>query len=155
MKKLLLAIVAAYIVLMLTNYLVHQIWLMSDYAAIPASHRSPAGIMHRFWAMAVGQFIFAALFAYIYTRGAEKKPWLVQGIRYGILITLLTVVPTALGEYVVYIVPYQLAIKWMIAGGIQMIILGLIVAADLRRIGGLRAPQNSRQLFFARLAASV
>jgi hypothetical protein len=26
-------------------------------------------------------------------------------------------------------VPYQLAIKWMIAGGIQMIILGLLVAA--------------------------
>jgi hypothetical protein len=129
MKKLLLAIVAAYIVLMLTNYLVHQIWLMSDYAAIPASHRSPAGIMHRFWAMAIGQFMFAALFAYIYTRGREAKPWLVQGVRYGILITLLTVVPTALGEYVVYIVPYQLAIKWMIAGGIQMIILGMIVAA--------------------------
>jgi hypothetical protein len=129
MKKLLLAIVAAYIVLMLTNYLVHQIWLMSDYAAIPASHRSPAGIMHRFWAMAIGQFMFAALFAYIYRRGAEAKPWLVQGVRYGILITLLTVVPTALGEYVVYIVPYQLAIKWMIAGGIQMIILGMIVAA--------------------------
>ncbi len=128
MKKLLVAIVAAYIVLMLTNYLVHQIWLMSDYAAIPASHRSPAGIMHRFWAMAVGQFIFAALFAYIYRRGLEKKPWLVQGIRYGILIALLTVVPTALSEYVVYIVPYQLAIKWMIAGGIQMIVLGLLVA---------------------------
>jgi putative flippase GtrA len=128
MKKLLLAIVAAYIVLMLTNYLVHQIWLMSDYAAIPASHRSTEEIMHRFWGMAVGQFIFAALFAYIYTCGVDKKPWLVQGIRYGILVALLTVVPTALSEYVVYIVPHQLAIKWMIAGGIQMIILGLLVA---------------------------
>jgi hypothetical protein len=128
MKKLLLAIVAAYIVLMFTNYLVHSVWLMSDYAAIPASHRSTAGIMHRFWAMAVGQFFFAALFAYIYTRGAEKKPWLAQGIRYGILVTFLTVIPTALSEYVVYIVPYQLAIKWMVAGGIQLIILGLIVA---------------------------
>jgi hypothetical protein len=128
MKKLLLAIVAAYIVLMLTNYLVHEIWLMSDYAAIPLSHRSPAGIMHRFWAMAVGQFIFAALFAYIYTRGAEKKPWIAQGIRYGILVAFLVVIPTALSEYVVYIVPYMLAIKWMIAGGIQMAILGLVVA---------------------------
>jgi hypothetical protein len=28
----------------------------------------------------------------------------------------------------VYIIPYQLAIKWMIAGGIQLIILGLVVA---------------------------
>jgi hypothetical protein len=128
MKKLLLAIVAAYIVLMLTNYLVHQVWLMSDYAAIPASHRSAEGIMHRFWAMAVGQFIFAALFVYIYKRGAEKKLWLVKGIRYGILVALFIVVPTALSDYVVYIVPSQLVIKWMIAGGIQMIILGLLVA---------------------------
>jgi hypothetical protein len=124
MKKLVLAIVAAYIVLMLTNYLVHGVWLMSDYAAIPASHRSPEGIMHRFWAMAVGQFFFAAF----YTRGAEKKPWIVQGIRYGILIAFLTVIPTALTEYVVYIVPYQLAIKWIVAGGMQIVILGLIVA---------------------------
>ena len=128
MKKLVLAIVAAYIVLMLTNYLVHGVWLMSDYAAIPASHRSPEGIMHRFWAMAVGQFFFAAFFTYIYTRGAEKKPWIVQGIRYGILIAFLTVIPTALTEYVVYIVPYQLAIKWIVAGGMQIVILGLIVA---------------------------
>jgi hypothetical protein len=128
MKKLLLAIVAAYVVLMLTNYLVHEVWLMSDYAAIPASHRSTAGIMHRFWVMAVGQFFFAALFAYIYTRGSEKKSWLAQGIRYGVLIAFLTVIPTALGEYVVYIVPYQLAIKWMVAGGVQLIIMGLIVA---------------------------
>jgi hypothetical protein len=128
MKKLLFAIVAAYIVLMLTNYLVHGVWLTGDYAAIAASHRSPAGIMHRFWAMAVGQFFFAALFAYIYTQGAERGPWIVQGIRYGILVAFLTVVPTALTEYVVYIVPYQLAIKWMIAGGIQLLILGLLVA---------------------------
>ncbi len=128
MKKLVLAIVTAYIVLMLTNYLVHGVWLAADYAAIPASHRSPEGIMHRFWAMAVGQFFFAAMFAYIYTRGRESKPWLVQGIRYGIIMTFMTVVPYSLTEYVVYIVPYQLAIKWMFAGGIQLIVLGLMVA---------------------------
>jgi hypothetical protein len=52
----------------------------------------------------------------------------VQGIRYGIIVALFLVVPTALSEYVVYLVPYQLVIKWMIAGGIQMIILGLLVA---------------------------
>jgi len=128
MKKLVLATVAAYILLMGTNYLVHGIWLMADYEAIPLSHRSTEGIQHRFWAMALGQLFFAALFAYIYTRGAEKKPWLVQGIRYGIVITFLTVVPYSLSEYVVYIVPYMLAIKWMVAGGIQLILLGVVVA---------------------------
>jgi hypothetical protein len=128
MKKLALATVAAYIVLMLTNYLIHSVLLMSDYAAIPDSHRNPAGIMHRFWAMLIGQFFFAVMFTYIYSRGAERKPWLAQGFRYGIIMTFMTVVPYSLSEYVVYIVPYQLAIKWMVLGGIQLIILGMVVA---------------------------
>jgi hypothetical protein len=89
--------------------------------------------MHRFWAMALGQFFFAAMFAYIYTRGREAKPWLEQGIRYGIVMTFMTVVPYSLSEYTVYIVPYRLVIKWMIAGGIQLLILGLIVAGICKR----------------------
>jgi hypothetical protein len=129
MKKFVMATVAGYIVLMATNYLVHSVLLMNDYAAIPASHRTADGIMHRFWVMAIGQLFFAAAFAYIYQRGAEAKAWLPQGIRYAIASTFLTVVPYSLGEYVVYIVPYQLAIKWMIAGAIQLAIMGLIVAA--------------------------
>jgi hypothetical protein len=129
MKKLVMAVVAVYIVLMATNYLVHSIWLMPDYDAIPLSHRNLAGIQQRMWAMWIGQFFFSAMFAYIYTRGRENKPWAVQGIRYGILMTFLTVIPTSLGEYVVYIIPYMLAIKWMVAGGIQLILVGLLVAA--------------------------
>ena len=37
--------------------------------------------------------------------------------------------PYSLSEYVVYLVPHVLAVKWMVAGGIQLVILGLIVAA--------------------------
>jgi hypothetical protein len=129
MKKLVMAIVAVFVLLMATNYIVHSVWLQPDYDAIPLSHRNLEGIQHRFWIMVVGQFFFSAMFAYIYTRGRENKPWMVQGIRYGILVTFLTVVPTALSEYVVYIIPYVLAIKWMAAGGIQLILAGLAVAA--------------------------
>ena len=42
--------------------------------------------------------------------------------------TFLTVVPYSLSEYVVYLIPYMLAIKWMVFGGIQMVLLGLVVA---------------------------
>lgn len=128
MKKLVMAIVATFVILMATNYLVHSVWLMPDYDAIPLSHRNPAGIEHRFWAIVVGQFFFSVMFAYIYTRGRENKPWIEQGIRYGILVALLTVIPTSLTEYTVYIIPYMLAIKWMVAGGIQMVLAGLVVA---------------------------
>lgn len=129
MKKLIAAIVAAYVILMGTNYLIHDILLMPDYDAIPLSHRDNAGIAHRMWAMAIGQFFLAAIFAYIYKRGMERKSWAMQGIRYGILMTFLMVIPYSLSEYVVYLVPHILAIKWMIFGGIQMILMGLAVAA--------------------------
>jgi hypothetical protein len=128
MKKLAGAIVAAYVVLMGTNYLIHQILLMPDYDAIPMSHRANEAIMHRFWAIAIGQLFFAALFAYIYTRGAENKPWPMQGIKYGILMTFLTVIPVSLTEYATYFIPHMLAVKWICFGGIQMILLGLVVA---------------------------
>ena len=104
MKKLVIATIVAYIVLMATNYFVHSVWLKPDYDAIASSHRTIEGIMHRFWAMALGQFFFAAMFSYIYSRGRENKSWLEQGIRYGIVMTFMTVVPYSLSEYVVYIV---------------------------------------------------
>jgi hypothetical protein len=129
MKKLVIASVATFVILMATNYLVHSIWLMPDYDAIPLSHRSPWGIQHRFWALVVGQVFFSVMFAYIYTRGRENKAWIEQGIRYGILMALVTVVPSSLSEYTVYIIPYRLAIKWMVAGGIQLVLAGLVVAA--------------------------
>jgi len=129
MKRLIAAIVAAYVILMGTNYLIHDILLMPDYDAIPLSHRDNAGIAHRMWVMAIGQLLLAAIFTYIYTRGVERKSWVVQGIRYGILMTFLMVIPYSLSEYMVYLVPHILAIKWMIFGGIQVILMGLAVAA--------------------------
>ena len=129
MKKLVLAIVVTFILLMATNYLIHSVWLTADYDAIPLSHRKPAGIERRFWAIVLGQVFFSVMFAYIYTRGRENKSWIEQGIRYGILVAMLTVIPTSLTEYAVYIVPYMLVIKWMVAGGIQLVLAGLVVAA--------------------------
>jgi hypothetical protein len=128
-KKVIGAIVAAYVVLLGTNYLVHSVWLMPDYQAIPDAWRPMDQMMHKMWVMFVGQFFFAAVFAYIYTRGVEAKPWVAQGFRYGLLMAFLTVIPYSLSEYVTYRIPHILAVKWMTAGTIQLVILGLIVAA--------------------------
>lgn len=127
-KKLIIAMVACYAVLMGTNYLIHQVWLMNDYLATPDSWRPMADLQQKMWVMFVGQAFFAVMFCYIYSRGAEAKPWLAQGIRYGIVMTLFTVIPYSLGEFTVFRVPHMLAVKWMAAGLVQMIILGLIVA---------------------------
>jgi hypothetical protein len=128
MKKLILAVVVSFAFLMATNYVIHGVWLTPDYNAIPASHRTAAEIQQKFWVLAIGQILFAAMFAYIYTRGIERKPWLAQGLRYGVVMTLVTVLPYSLSEYDTYIIPHMLAIKWIAAGALQLIVLGAIVA---------------------------
>jgi hypothetical protein len=51
-----------------------------------------------------------------------------QGFRYGVLMTLFTIVPCALNDYAVYNVPHMLVVKWMAAGGVVRVMLGLLVA---------------------------
>jgi hypothetical protein len=90
-------------------------------------------MQRKMWVLMVGQFVFVVLFVWIYARGAEAKPWVGQGVRYGMLMTLLTAVPAATNEYVVYPIRYTLVVKWMIAGGVELIILGLIAASFCRK----------------------
>ena len=133
LKKLVAAVVVGYIVLMVLGYVIHNIWLMPVYREYDQVWRSPELMMKKRWVMFVGQFIFTVLFAWIYTRGLENKPWVGQGIRYGIAMTLLAVVPAACAQYTVYPIPYTLAVKWMVGGAVQLIVLGLVVAGLLRR----------------------
>jgi hypothetical protein len=65
----------------------------------------------------------------IYARGVEAKPWVGQGIRFGILLVLVTVIPNSLVEYVVYPLRHELVLKWVIGGGLLTLIVALAIAA--------------------------
>ena len=127
-KKLILAIVVGYVILMALGYVIHEIWLMPVYQQYATIWRLEDMMRHKMWINWAGQLLFTVLFAWIYTRGVEDKPWVGQGIRYGMVMTLLAVIPAVLTQYVVYPIPYTLALKWMAAGTVQLIVLGLVVA---------------------------
>ncbi len=135
-KKFIAAVVVGYLLVGALGYLIHNVWLMPVYREYEGVWRTESVMMHKRWVMLVGQLIFTILFAWIYTRGVESKPWVGQGIRYGILMTLLAVVPAACAQYTVYPIPYTLALKWMAAGGVQLVVLGLVVAGFLRKPAG-------------------
>jgi len=135
-KKLILAIVVAYIILLVTGYLIHEVWLINTYRQMRvngASLRPEDVLRQKLWILWLGDLLFAVLFAWIYTRGVEDKPWVGQGIRYGIIMTLFAVVPSTLSIYVAWNLSYKLALKWMVAGGIQLILIGLFVAGIYKR----------------------
>ncbi len=128
LKKLILAIVVGYVVLVGLAYVIHGVWLQPVYEQYAPVWRLREAMLQKRWIMWVGQLIFTVMFAWIYTRGVENKPWIGQGLRYGVAMTLLAVVPAALSEYVVYPIPYTLALEWIVGGAVQVIVLALIVA---------------------------
>jgi FtsH-binding integral membrane protein len=135
-KKLVWATLATYILLIVTGYLIHNVWLKPLYVEMRdngMNFREDDAMHHRMWILLAGDLLFAAFFAWIYTRGVEAKAWVGQGIRYGICMTLFAVVPFTLSDYVAYNIPHTLALKWIAAGAIQLILAGLVVAGICKR----------------------
>lgn len=132
-KKFLLAVVIAYLFLMVTNYAVHEVWLQPIYDQYEDSWRPLGQRVAKMWIMWIGQLLFTLMFAWVYWRGVEAKAWIGQGIRYGATITLLAAVPAVLNEYVIYRVPYRLALTWMSVSLVQIVVMGLVVAYFLRK----------------------
>jgi hypothetical protein len=128
MKKTAIATAAGFVLQMATNYLLHGVILMNSYAATSDLWRNDAAMAQRRWILFVGTFIFVLAAVLIYQRGAELKSPVGQGIRYGILLAMVSIVPATLFEYVTTQMPHTLALHWIIGEGIQCVLLGLLIA---------------------------
>src|SRR3989442_3315082 len=116
MKKIIGAIVAGFVLLFAGRYLLHSVFLKSAYMHSSDVWRTPEAMMHRMWAAQLANLIFAVAAVLIYVRGIEQKPWLGQGIRFGILLALATAVPPSFIEDFVYSNHPQLALPLIIRG---------------------------------------
>jgi hypothetical protein len=78
--------------------------------------------------MLLAHVILSGAFVWIYARGVEAKPWVAQGVRFGVAVALLTIVPTYIIYFVVQPMPAGVVIKQIVFDGILMLILGMVVA---------------------------
>ena len=128
LKKKIGAIVASFALLSVGGYLIHNVWLMQDYRSHSELWRSQDAMLHRLLHIYIANLIFSIGAVLIYARGVEAKPWVGQGIRFGILLALVTVIPNSLVQYFVYPLPYQLVLKWMIGGSFLTLVVALAIA---------------------------
>jgi len=128
MKKTVIAVVAGFVLQMGGSYLLHSVILMNSYTATADLWRTEEAMGHRMWVMIVAQFLFTLGAVLIYQRGVERKSPVGQGIRYGILLALVSVVPASLIEYVTVPIPHTIAFHWVLGEGIQCVLLGLLIA---------------------------
>lgn len=127
-RKFAIAWLAVFVVWMLGSFVVHGVLLHDDYAKLSNLFRSEADSQRYFPLMILAHVVLAGAFAWVYARGVEAKPWLGQGIRFGLVIALLTAVPTYAIYYVVQPMPGVLVAKQIIFEGLLLLVLGAVVA---------------------------
>ena len=127
-KKFCISWVVIFVVSLLGGFVVHGVLLGADYAAQPNLFRPDAEAQNNFPFMLAAHIIMSGAFVWIYARGNENKPWLEQGIRYGVAIVFLTTVPTYMIYYAVQPMPGMHVVKQIIFDGALMVILGVVVA---------------------------
>jgi len=128
----LVASLAIFVLWMAGSFVVHGSLLYADYAALPNLFRPPADAQRYFPFMLVAHAILASAFVWIYSRSVEDKPWLLQGLRYGVAVALLTIVPTYLIYYAVQPMPAATVARQIVFDGLLVVALGVAVAFAYR-----------------------
>ena len=125
-KRLILAIVVAFVVLWGTDFLIHGIWMMPDYRATQQLWRTDAEMTSRMGWMLGAQLLFVITFVILWAKGfAGHTTKIGCAIGYGFLMGLFSGV-WAIIMYVIVPMPCSIATKWFFAGIVQAILLGLV-----------------------------
>jgi hypothetical protein len=127
-KKFLIAWIVLFAAWFLGSFVVHGVLLRSDYLQLTNLFRAEGDQRKYFPLMIVAHVMLSGAFVWIYARGVEAKPWMAQGVRFGLAVALLTVVPTYMIYFVVQPMPAVIVIKQIVCDGVLTIILGMMVA---------------------------
>ena len=127
-KRFVVAWIVVFFAWFVGSFVVHGLLLRPDYMQLTALFRTESDQQRYFPLMILAHVILSGAFVWIYARGAETKPWLAQGLRFGFAVALLTVVPTYLIYFVVQPLPSNVVAKQIVFDGLLTLILGAIVA---------------------------
>ena len=123
-----IAWIVIFVLWMAGSFVVHHVLLHEQYAKFPNLFRPEAQAQQNFWLMVLAHVFMAGAFTWIYMRGAEAKPWLGQGLRYGVAVAFLTIVPSYTIHYVVQPLTADVVCGQIDFDGVLLLVLGAAVA---------------------------
>jgi hypothetical protein len=130
-KRLILTIIVVFIVANLTGFLIHAYLLRADYMLMAQYYR-PEGQQKMIF-INLAYLSFAIGSVWVYAKGVEDRPWLGQGIRFGLAMALILAIPSFFIAYAVQPVPSALMVKQIMFETVDKILLGIVTAAIYRR----------------------
>lgn len=127
-QKFLISWVVVFVVWMAGSFLVHGVWLGETYIEMTNMMRPQEEQQGLFHFMLLAHVLMAGAFVWIYQRGNEDKPWLPQGLRFGVAVALFAPIPTFMIYYVVQQTPGELAVRQMVGDSLVVVIVALVAA---------------------------
>ena len=125
-KRLLPAILAGFLFVWLSDFLIHGVWLKNDYTGSPGLWRPAAEMQaHMGWVM-LGELLAVVTFTVLYAKGFAAKACPKCAVMFGLFMALFGQANT-LTTYAVQPIPGSLAAKWFLAASVQGVLLGLII----------------------------
>lgn len=127
-KKIVISVAAMFVLTMALDILVHGVLLFDSYAQLPSLYRGEQGQQTYFLHMLLAHVFIAVGFVWVYLQGKEDKPWLKQGLLFGLAMIVLTVFPTYLIYYAVQPLPDTLVAQQIIYDSISKLATALVLA---------------------------
>ena len=126
----LVSVVVIFLLSMGLSAVLHGRILGADYARLATMgvYRTPDAARELMGFMALGNLLFAIGFTWIYRAGRDARPWLAQGVRFGLAVSLLYTIPMFITYYVVQPTPSDLAAKQAVLGSLMTVLLGIAAA---------------------------
>jgi hypothetical protein len=125
MNKLVISAIVMFVMALVLSYAVHGVLLHGDYIQMQSWMRPQTDADSLIAYIVLAQALFGVAFAWIYE---QDKPWLTQGVRFGVAVAVLAIAPTYLIYHVVTPVPLVVAIKQIIYDTIRVVLMGAVVA---------------------------
>jgi uncharacterized BrkB/YihY/UPF0761 family membrane protein len=126
-KQFIISVVVLFIVTMILGFVVHGLLLSEAYQA-SGLFRSEEDSQSYFHYMLLAHLFMAIGLTWVYRMGKQDKPWLQQGVRFGIAIAVLITIPTYMIYYAVQPMPAGLVHQQLIYDSIAMVMVGIVTA---------------------------
>ena len=128
-KRFLAGGLAIFVIFQVCDFVIHGVILMNAYTSIASVWRPD--MMSLMWIMYLGSFVFSYLMMFVFIKGYEDRG-ILEGVRFGILIGLMTNGIGAFYQYVLFPLPFSMIIQWFGYGLVEFILAGTAAAAIYR-----------------------
>lgn len=127
-KQFTLAVLAAFVLFSGLGYLVHGYLLSGAYSHYPNLFRDADETAKHMPFLLFANLVTAVPFVWIYERGRQDKPFLGQGIRYGIAMAALVPAAKFITYYAIQPIAHGLALHQILFDGAAIVIIAVVVA---------------------------